>query len=234
MAVYFTNFMPLISEAFDQIGTVVIYPTESVYGLGCRIGHQESIANIFTLKQRFAGKGLLLLAENVTDVLNLIDVEQLASSVADLEKIASLVNLDKSELQFSKNYIPALTTNLETLRSLKPTPDNKLTPEQLILVLESLVTTTSDETPISLVLPAVKNEFTAPLMGDFSSIGIRFVKDERLLDILKAAKAPIVTTSANISGKGSTRNIDELLEAFELAIGIAENLDDIDELDLDD
>lgn len=46
-------------------GGVIIYPTETVYGLGCDPDNANAVARLNELKQRDAGKGLILLASNI-------------------------------------------------------------------------------------------------------------------------------------------------------------------------
>lgn len=43
-------------------GGIVAYPTEGVWGLGCDPGDSRALARVLTLKQRPAGKGLILIA----------------------------------------------------------------------------------------------------------------------------------------------------------------------------
>lgn len=52
------------AAALIRNGGVVAYPTEAVYGLGCDPGNSESVQRILDLKQRTAGKGLILVASH--------------------------------------------------------------------------------------------------------------------------------------------------------------------------
>ena len=43
-------------------GGVIAYPTEGVYGLGCLPDEDAAVERVLRLKQREAGKGLILIA----------------------------------------------------------------------------------------------------------------------------------------------------------------------------
>ncbi len=47
-------------------GGIVAYPTEAVFGLGCDPANTEAIARLQALKGRDAGKGLILIAHELT------------------------------------------------------------------------------------------------------------------------------------------------------------------------
>jgi L-threonylcarbamoyladenylate synthase len=47
-----------------QAGKVVAYPTEAVYGLGCDPMNEQSVADIWQLKQRPQGMGLIVVGSN--------------------------------------------------------------------------------------------------------------------------------------------------------------------------
>jgi L-threonylcarbamoyladenylate synthase len=55
-------------------GGVIAYPTETVYGLGCDPLCSRAVNRINSLKGRDAGKGLILLASDLHQLDNLIDV----------------------------------------------------------------------------------------------------------------------------------------------------------------
>jgi L-threonylcarbamoyladenylate synthase len=52
-----------------QQGSVVAYPTEAVWGLGCDPQDQAAVLQILALKQRPVEKGLILIAANLEQLL---------------------------------------------------------------------------------------------------------------------------------------------------------------------
>jgi L-threonylcarbamoyladenylate synthase len=59
-----------------RAGAVFGYPTESVFGLGCDPLNQTAVERIRKIKQRAAGKGLILLASELGQLLPWIALEQ--------------------------------------------------------------------------------------------------------------------------------------------------------------
>lgn len=59
-----------IAEAVAALraGGVIAYPTEAVYGLGCDPFDRAAVARLFTLKQRPAEQGVLLIAADFSQV----------------------------------------------------------------------------------------------------------------------------------------------------------------------
>ncbi len=55
-------------------GGVISYPTESVYGLGCNPLDMEAVLYLLEIKARHLHKGLLLVAENVSQLEPYIDI----------------------------------------------------------------------------------------------------------------------------------------------------------------
>ena len=56
-------------------GGVIAYPTEAVYGLGCQPWNAEAVARVLTLKRRDPGRGLIVIAADLTQLEALIDLE---------------------------------------------------------------------------------------------------------------------------------------------------------------
>ena len=56
-----------------RAGKVIAYPTEAVYGLGCDPHDANAVAQLFALKQRPSGQGVLLIAADFAQVEKYID-----------------------------------------------------------------------------------------------------------------------------------------------------------------
>ncbi|MFK8011538.1 MAG: L-threonylcarbamoyladenylate synthase [Marinicellaceae bacterium] len=64
----------LINQAVDSLktGGTIVYPTESVYGLGCNPFDEEAVNGLLSLKQRHVSKGLILIASHIQQILPMI------------------------------------------------------------------------------------------------------------------------------------------------------------------
>ena len=60
---------PIVS-ALNSDG-VLVYPTEAVYGLGCDPDSETAVMKLLDIKQRPVEKGLILIADNYGQLLEL-------------------------------------------------------------------------------------------------------------------------------------------------------------------
>jgi L-threonylcarbamoyladenylate synthase len=58
-------------------GKVVAYPTEAVFGLGCDPGNRAAFEHLFSLKQRPATQGVLLIAGDFEQLVPYVDMDKL-------------------------------------------------------------------------------------------------------------------------------------------------------------
>ena len=66
-------------------GGVILYPTDTVWGLGCDATNPESVARIYSIKQRSDSKSLVLLACDLDQVARYID--QIPPMAVDLVEV---------------------------------------------------------------------------------------------------------------------------------------------------
>ncbi len=70
-----------------QGGGVILYPTDTVWGIGCDATNDEAVAKLFQLKQRPIGKSVLVLADSVERILYYIpDIPEAASQLLEVSK----------------------------------------------------------------------------------------------------------------------------------------------------
>lgn len=65
-------------------GGIILYPTDTVWGLGCDPTNEEAIAKIFNLKQRSESKSMIILVADENDILKY--TKQLAVKIYDYIK----------------------------------------------------------------------------------------------------------------------------------------------------
>ena len=61
-------------------GGLIVYPTESVWGLGCDPANADAVQRLLTLKQRPQSKGVILIAAGVEQLLPWIDLAGLGDA----------------------------------------------------------------------------------------------------------------------------------------------------------
>lgn len=155
-----TDFSVQINDALatlHQDGTL-LYPTDTIWGIGCDARSTKAIEAIYRLKQRQDSKALICLVA---------DHKMLATHVGEI-------------------------------------------PNVLLPYLE-------EERPTTIIYPKVKG-VSERLCAEDGSIGIRIAKDNFCQALIHQLKAPLVSTSANISGQPSPQNYQEI--ATEILTGV--------------
>ena len=123
-------------------GGVILYPTDTIWGLGCDAANEKAVARIFEIKRRSDSKSLIILVDNDMRLTGCI----------------------------------------------------REVPEQAWQLIEY------SEQPLTLVLPGARNLAPNVVAAD-GSVGIRITKDIFCKKLIERFRRPIVSTSANISGK---------------------------------
>src|SRR6185312_13034114 len=134
-----------------QEGGIILYPTDTIWGIGCDATNTDAIQKIYKLKQRDEKKSMIIL----------LDTEN------KLESYVSDVNLLAYEL-------------IEYA-----------------------------ERPLTLVMPGAKN-ISASLISEDGSIGIRIAKHPFCEQLIQRLRKPLVSTSANISGRPSPQYFSQI------------------------
>lgn len=132
-------------------GGVILYPTDTVWGIGCDATNSEAVKRIYEIKKRADHKAMIVLVD----------------SVATLERWTEDV------------------------------------PEVAFELLEAVVD------PTTLVLDHGRG-LAPELLGPGGSIGMRITEEAFSNGLCKALRHPLVSTSANISGKPSAATFPEI------------------------
>ena len=77
----------VIAEAVKVLkaGGVILYPTDSVWGIGCDATNEEAVQKVFSLKRRSGAKSLVLLASDLDMVA--LHVRQIPDIAIDLVEV---------------------------------------------------------------------------------------------------------------------------------------------------
>lgn len=138
-------------------GGIVVFPTETVYGIGTNGLKENSVKRLYEVKQRPVNKPISLLV-NSMDMIN-----DIAQEITDLEK--ALI----------KEFFPG---------------------------------------PLTIIL---KKKDTVPniVTANSKTVGVRMPSNKIALKLIEYAEVPIATPSANISGKPSGTNMEDIMKDFE-------------------
>jgi L-threonylcarbamoyladenylate synthase len=127
-------------------GKVIIYPTDTLYGIGAVIDNEEAVKKVFQIKKRDPEKPILILIEKQEDLLPLVKNVSL-----EAEKLMTRYWPGPLTLVFeaSEKVSPLLTGNAGTIGI--RCPDSPLVRRLLSLTGSPLTATSanlSDETPV--------------------------------------------------------------------------------------
>lgn len=83
--------MENIIEILKSGGTI-LYPTDTIWGIGCDATNVEAINKIFEIKKREKNKSMIILVESEKRLQDLVDVPEMAWEIIDLsEKPVTIV-----------------------------------------------------------------------------------------------------------------------------------------------
>lgn len=134
-----------------QKGGVILYPTDTIWGLGCDAANEEAVRRIYAIKNREDSKSMLVLMENAALLERYVD------------------------------EVPEIAYDLIEL---------------------------SDK-PLTIIYDGARN-MAKNLIAEDGSIGIRITAEKFSSELIRRFKRPVVSTSANISGKPSPACFDEI------------------------
>ncbi len=143
-----------IKEAANIIrkGGFVVYPTDTLYGLGADATDEAAVKAVFDLKKRDYSKPLSI-------------------AVCDLKMVRRYTSFSSKDMKMMEAFFPG---------------------------------------PITLILE--KRNLPASLTAGSEKIGIRIPDSRTALKLIMEAGVPIVSTSANISGREPPATADEAAE----------------------
>jgi len=154
-----------LDRAADAIrrGDLVVYPTETVYGLGADALDADSVEGVFAAKNRDRSKPVSMAVPSVEAALEYVDA-------------------DDRTVAFMEAFLPGPVTVL--------------------------------------VEPAT--EIPEALVAGEQKVGIRVPAHDGALALLERV-APVTSTSANVSGRPSTRRVEDLDEEIREAAAVVLN-----------
>lgn len=155
-----------LAKALDILkkGGIILYPTDTIWGIGCDARNSEAVKRIFSLKKRADSKSMLVLVNNE----------------AALERLT--------------DDIPEINWEL----------------------LEVAVN------PLTIIYDSAKG--VAPeILSEDGSLGIRITKENFSNELCKRLNAPLVSTSANISGEKAPRFFMEISQEIKNGVDYVVN-----------
>lgn len=95
-----------LQQALETLrkGGLILYPTDTIWGIGCDATNEEAVQKVFALKQRKEAKSLLLLVENLGRLTSYVEeVPDLAWDLITMSEKPLSIIYDKA-----KNLAPSV------------------------------------------------------------------------------------------------------------------------------
>lgn len=67
-------------------GGIILYPTDTIWGIGCDATNSEAIQKIFEIKKRELSKSMIILVDSVKRLQDIVEVPELAWEIMDLSE----------------------------------------------------------------------------------------------------------------------------------------------------
>ena len=94
-----------------QNGGIILYPTDTVWGIGCDATNPEAIAKIYKLKQRVETQSMICLVNGEKMIYSIFkDIPEVAWQIMDLSEKPTTLILDKP-----RNVAPNIVATDDTL-----------------------------------------------------------------------------------------------------------------------
>ena len=75
-----------------KAGGTILYPTDTIWGIGCDATNVDAINKIFEIKKREKSKSMIILVESVKRLQDMVEVPEMAWEIMDLsEKPVTLI-----------------------------------------------------------------------------------------------------------------------------------------------
>lgn len=101
-----------VHNAYEIIkeGGIILYPTDTVWGIGCDATNEEAIKKIYALKKRVESKSMIVLMNSERMIYNVFkEVPEVAWQILDLSENPTTLILDNPR-NVAKNIIAADNT----------------------------------------------------------------------------------------------------------------------------
>lgn len=69
-----------------KLGGIILYPTDTIWGIGCDATNPEAVQKVFELKKREKGKSLIILVENEKRLQDLVEVPAIAWEIINMSR----------------------------------------------------------------------------------------------------------------------------------------------------
>ena len=202
---------PIIQEAVRILreGGVILYPTDTVWGIGCDATNEKAVARVFEIKRRSEAKSLVLLA---------CDLDMVAKYIRQIPSIAiDLVEVNDAPMTLIYPGAQYLAPNAVAADGsvgirIPVVPESADTPAPSAGSRTTGSRTSSADSRSSFAGPT--GESPAPRQAPQGNL----TAGAFCRELVRRLRRPLVSTSANISGEPTPQDFNEISEEIKSAV----------------
>ena len=192
---------PVIQEAVKVLrdGGVILYPTDTVWGIGCDATNEKAVARVFEIKRRSEAKSLVLLACDLDMVAKYIKViPSIAIDLVEVNDTPMTIIYPGAQYRAPNAVAADGSVGIRIPVSSEDAADS---PSSFAGSGSSSFAGSTGESPTG--KPAPRRDLTA---GAFCR------------ELVRRLRRPLVSTSANISGEPTPATFAEISEEIKAAV----------------
>ena len=187
-----------IQQALEVLrdGGIILYPTDTVWGIGCDATNPEAVARIYEIKRRADSKSLVLLASDIDMIARYVrEIPEMAIQLVEVnDKPMTIIYPDAvvgpspitSNTTVISSESPVISSEVEKSKLQYPKPDRRLLAYNTV--------------------------------AEDGTVGIRIPMMDFCQQLVHKLGRPLVSTSANISGEPTPRKYSEISEEIRQAV----------------
>jgi len=202
-----------IQKALEVLrkGGIILYPTDTVWGIGCDATDPEAVAKVYAIKKREDSKSLVLLAS---------DMDMICRYVKEVPEMAiQLVEVNDKPMTII--YPGAVVGPSPVVSSPSPAvagPSPVAAGQSSVISSPSPVISSEVEKSPQALPKADRHCLAFNTVAEDGTVGIRIPMMDFCQQLVAKFGRPIVSTSANISGEPTPKKFSEISQEIRDAV----------------
>ncbi|MBE6239666.1 MAG: Sua5/YciO/YrdC/YwlC family protein [Bacteroidales bacterium] len=194
-----------IQKALEVLrkGGIILYPTDTVWGIGCDATDPSAVAKVYEIKKRADSKSLVLLASDMDMICRYVkEVPEMAIQLVEVNDKPMTIIYPGAVVGPS----PVVSSPSPAVASPSPAVAG---PASVISGPSSVISSEVEKSPQALP-KADRHCLAFNTVAEDGTVGIRIPMMDFCQQLVAKFGRPIVSTSANISGEPTPKKFSEI------------------------
>ncbi len=194
-----------IQKALEVLrkGGIILYPTDTVWGIGCDATDPSAVAKVYEIKKRADSKSLVLLASDMDMICRYVkEVPEMAVQLVEVN--------DKPMTIIYPGAVTRPSPVISTPSSAVAGPSPVAAGQSSVISSPSPVISSEVEKSPQALPKADRHCLAFNTVAEDGTVGIRIPMMDFCQQLVAKFGRPIVSTSANISGEPTPKKFSEI------------------------